>query len=69
MQLTIQDDEMFAYIGTRQFLVGKLVPISTVNYFLASGFRATTAQAIAFGTLADRDKTILLAQLIKLLSK
>lgn len=69
MQLIIEDGILYAVTYRKLSTVEIVKPLSTTNYLLASGFRYVIANAVAYGALADIDKTILLAQLVKLVAK
>ena len=67
MQLTIHSGILYGITSS------KLIRLETINYtsvatlLVTSGYRTVTANAIAYGILADREKTIALGKLVKLL--
>lgn len=68
MQLTIQDSILYA-LTTNSLVYIEATPLSSVvHYLIICGYRTTTAQAIAHGILNDKEKTIALAILIRLLA-
>ena len=68
MQLMIENNLLCAIMPHKIIILESVNHSNTVSYLLTCGYRTTTAQAIAYGTLSDRNATILLAQLVKLLA-
>lgn len=68
MQLTIQDGILIIMKDRKIIHTETISHASIVSYLLTCGYRQSTAQAIAYGTLSDRQATIALAQFIRLLA-
>ena len=67
MQLTMIDNTLLVYLRQRMIHSEPLHYARVAAYLITCGYRPATAQAIAYGILNDKEKTIALGKLIKLL--
>ncbi len=67
MQLTIIDNILYATKQHRVIYTEERNYMRIIIALTTGGYRLSTAQAIAYGILSDREKTIALGKRVKLL--